>query len=726
MDTADAKLHYRVHGLDCAEEIAVLKQAVGPVVGGEENLSFDLVNARMTVLAQDKHLDRSDAILAAVKKAGFRGESWTEDSSRTTIWERRGRLITTGSSGALVVAGLAFEYRLLGVSANASGLATHEPPAGAIACYLLAVVLGAWFVIPRAWLAAKRLRPDMNLLMTVAVVGAIGIGEWFEAAAVVFLFSLSLTLESWSIARARRAVERLMELAPNRARRLLPDGREEEVRPDQINVGDRVLVKPGERIPVDGSVTAGAGAVDQSPVTGESIPVEKSPGDTVFAGTINGDGALDVACDKPASDSTVARIIRMVAEAHSSRAPSEQWVDRFARIYTPAVIALALAVVVLPPITLGDDWGLWFYRALVLLVIACPCALVIATPVSIVAALASAARRGVLVKGGAHIETPARLDVVAFDKTGTLTRGRPIVVDVVPLRDHNEKQLLGRAAALEARSEHPLARAIVARAKETGIAFEPAESFRSIKGRGALGRVQGREFWLGSHRYLEERGQDTDDVHDRIESMSAAGRTVVVVGNEDHVCGLIAIADAIRPDAPAALQELRALGVHRFVMLTGDNMGTARSIASQLGIDDVRAELLPEDKVEAIADLVSIGAVAMVGDGVNDAPALARSSLSIAMGAAGSDVALETADAALMSDDLMALPWLVRHSQRTLRTIHQNIGFALLVKAAFVVLTVLGHASLWAAIAADTGASLLVIFNALRLLRVRSQVARNP
>ncbi|MHC4391949.1 MAG: heavy metal translocating P-type ATPase [Planctomycetota bacterium] len=718
MPSSDRAVRFTVRGLDCGEEVAALKSTVGPLVGGEENLAFDLLNARLTVHSPDGKPVEVDAVLAAVVRAGLHAEVWTAGAPEEGDgWARHGRLFLTCLSGALVAAGFGLHalqegsLTLAFTGADGQGL-----PVLAIACYLGAVVVGGWFVAPKAWAALRRLQPDMNLLMTFAVVGAIGIGEWFEAAAVVFLFSLSLTLESWSVGRARRAVQRLLELAPDLARRLGPGGEEEEVAPGDVSVGERVLVKPGERIPIDGSVVAGSSAVDQAPVTGESVPALKEPGAQVFAGTINGDGALEVVCDKPASDTTLACIIRLVGEAHAKRAPSEQWVERFARIYTPAVLGVAVAVAVLPPLLVGAAWGAWFYRALVLLVIACPCALVIATPVSIVAALAASARHGVLVKGGVHMETPARLDAMAFDKTGTLTQGRPVVVELVPLNGHDERELLARAAALEARSEHTLARAIVARAKEDGVAFEPAEDFQAVKGKGASGQVEGRLFWLGSHRYLEERGQEVGELHARLDSMSAAGRTVVVVGNDDHVCGLIAMADAVRPNAKRILAELRKAGVSRLVMLTGDNEGTARAIAAELGIDDVRAGLLPEDKVAAIAELAAQGTVAMVGDGVNDAPAMARASLAIAMGAGGTDAAIETADVALMSDDLSRLPWLVRHSRRTLRVIRQNIASALGVKAIFVVATFAGYASLWAAIAADTGVSLVVIFNALRLL----------
>lgn len=712
--------HYRIRGMDCAEEVTVLKRELGPLVGGEDRLSFDILKAKMTVAGDVSE----DVILKAVARTGMGAQVWKEGSETAEpagIWQRWDRTALTAASGLAALAGFLTHAWIAGgltaaVGSEGAGLA-HAVPLASRALYAVAILAGLWTVLPKAWFALRRLRPDMNLLMTVAVIGAIAIGEWFEGATVAFLFALSLALESWSVGRARRAVAALMDLAPQMARIRRPDGREEEVPAERVAVGTVFVVKPGERVPLDGRVVSGTSAVNQAPITGESVPVEKAEGAEVFAGSINGDGALEVQSTKRAEDSTLAHIIRMVEEAQSRRAPSEQWVDRFARIYTPAVMAAALAVLVVPPLVFGQAWDLWFYRALVLLVIACPCALVISTPVSIVAALAAAAHHGVLVKGGLFVEVPARLRAVALDKTGTLTQGRPAVVEAVALAEHTQQDLFARAAALEARSEHPLARAILAYAKDLGVEIQPATDFQILQGKGASGKIGGREYWLGSHRYLEERGGETEKIHELLAAMSQAGRSVVVVGTEDHVCGLIAIADPIRAETRDALEALRQVGVQEIVMLTGDNDDTARSIALQAGLGEYRAEMLPVEKVAAIDELVArYGAVAMIGDGVNDAPAMARATLSVAMAAAGSDAAIEAADVALMSDDLSKLPWLIRHSRRTLRVIRQNIAFSLAVKAVFVVLTFAGHASLWAAIAADMGASLLVVFNGLRLL----------
>jgi Cd2+/Zn2+-exporting ATPase len=509
-----------------------------------------------------------------------------------------------------------------------------------------------------------------------------------------------------------------MQLAPDTACVRGEDGVETTVPVADVPLGATLIVRPGEKIPLDGQVVKGETSINQAPITGESMPVHKSLGSEVFAGTINHDGAVEIIATKLAVDSTLAKIIKLVGDAQSKRSPSEQWVESFARYYTPVVMALAIAVMLLPPLLFDGEWSRWFYEGLVLLVIACPCALVISTPVSIVAALTAAARQGVLIKGGPYVEAPARLRAIAFDKTGTLTRGRPEVRKVIPLSGHNEREVLDIAAAIESRSQHPLAQAIVRAAQSAGITPRPADDFQSLTGKGATARIDGRDFWLGSHRLLEQRGQETPEMHVALEEFAAAGHSVIVVGEEDHVCGLIAVADALRDEAPAALTALREAGIARLVLLTGDNRSTGEAIGRSAGVDDVKAELLPQDKVAAIEELAhQHGYVAMVGDGVNDAPAMARATLGIAMGAMGTDAALETADVALMTDDLSKLAWLVRHSRRTLTVIRQNIFTSLAVKVAFVALAMTGHASLWTAIAADMGTSLIVIANGLRLLR---------
>lgn len=718
---------FKIHGMDCAEEVATLKRAVGPIVGDENLLAFDVLNGRMSVAETATHVaDR--LIIGAVASTGMAATPWAPGGSDTGAADRRRQVQFTAASGVFVAGGMALHVLFSASLPAAVRLfldhASEPAPWPEIAAYLGAIALGGRFVAAKAFYAARRLRPDMNLLMVVAVAGAVGIGEWFEAATVAFLFSLSLTLESWSVGRARRAVAALLDLAPPTVRLLQPDGPEITTPVADVRPGDRFVVSGGERIALDGSVIAGVSAVNQAPITGESVPVEKGAGALVYAGSINGDGALTVEATKTADDTTLARIIRMIEEAHARRAPSEQWVESFARIYTPVVMVLALLVFLAPPLLFGGAWADWFYRALVLLVIACPCALVISTPVSIVASLASSARAGVLVKGGAFIELPARLQAIALDKTGTITCGEPAVVRVIPLGGHTEAELLARAAALEARSSHPLARAIVGYAKLRGVTPEAAAEVQVLQGRGLSGRFNGEPFWLGSHRYVVERGQDEPSIAQEVETLESDGKTVIVVGNGRHVCGLIAVADTVRPQARQVVASLHAAGISHVIMLTGDNRVTAEAIAREVGIEEVHAELLPEDKLRKIEDLVAkYGTVAMVGDGVNDAPALARASLGVAMGAIGSDAAIETADIALMTDDLAKLPWLIRHSRRTLSIIRQNIAFSLGVKAVFFALTFAGMASLWGAIAADVGASVLVVFNALRLLRpTRTQI----
>lgn len=709
--------------MDCAEEVAVLKRKLGPLVGGEDRLAFDILNGKL-IIDGAPGVVSSDDVIAAVARTGMSAEVWQdalERKSEQGFWEGHGRTLLTACSGLFGLAGFLAHASLAGglsaaLGSEGMGLSAGVPLV-AVTFYLAGIAAGVWYVLPKAWRAAVSLRPDMNLLMTNAVIGAAAIGEWFEAATVAFLFSVSLLLESWSVGRARRAIAALMDLTPPTARIRDETDSEREVSPDEVAIGQAFVVRPAEKIPLDGKVVGGHSDVNQAPITGESVPVPKAVGSEVFAGTINGDGVLDIECTKQAGDTTLAHIIRMVGEAQSRRAPSEKWVEKFARVYTPVVMALAAAILLVPPLMLGGDWFDWLYRSLVLLVIACPCALVISTPVSVVASLAAAARNGVLIKGGVFIEAPAHLQAIAMDKTGTLTVGKPSLVDIVPMSGHDETELLQRVAALESHSNHPLARAIVAAANERDITIPDAQEFEIVQGKGATGRINGKLYWLGSHRYLEERNQETPAVHERLEAMQQAGRTVVVVGNEGHVCGFITLADTLRSTAAETLKQLRATGIGHLVMLTGDNQGTARAIAAEAGLNEVHAELLPEEKVTAVEALVdTYGQVAMVGDGVNDAPALARATLGIAMGAAGSDAAIETADIALMSDDLSKLPWLIGHSRRTLAIIRQNITFSLAVKALFVILTFAGYASLWAAIAADMGASLAVIFNGLRLL----------
>lgn len=717
---------FRIQGMDCAEEVEILRREIGPLVGGESHLTFDILRGKMSISCPSAE---AAEIIRAVGKTGMQAEPWVEEPSASGMqagkfWLTHGRAIATLASGALTLAGFLLHAWLSGgiavaLGAEGHGL-SHNVPLAARLIYFAAILAGGWYVAPKALLAVKRLRPDMNLLMTIAVIGALIIGEWLEGSLVSFLFALSLSLEAWSVGRARRAVEALLDLAPPTVR-VLTDGRETEVAAREVVVGTVFRVKPGDRIALDGEVVRGASEVNQAPITGESVPVLKEPGTQVFAGTINGNGALEVRSTKSASDTTLAHIIQMIGEAQAKKAPSEQWVEKFARFYTPIVFASAILVFLIPPLVFGSGWSEWTYRALVLLVIGCPCALVISTPVSIVAALAASARNGVLIKGGVYVEAPARLKAIAMDKTGTLTEGRPRVAQVLPETGITERELLEIGATLESQSNHPLARAITDYCHQRGVRPRTITDYKAIPGKGAEGTIDGRLYWLGSHRYLEERGEETPDVHSRVEQYSALGQSVVVIGNQQRVIGMIALADAVRMDSSQSVADLRHAGIEHVAMLTGDNRVTAEAIAKITGVDEVYAELLPQDKVALIESLVAkYDHVAMVGDGVNDAPAMARATLGIAMGAVGSDAAIEAADVALMSDDLSKLPWLVHHSRRALSIIRQNITLSLAVKALFVVLTFVGFASIWAAIAADMGVSLLVIFNALRLLGVQA------
>ncbi|HSL24266.1 MAG TPA: heavy metal translocating P-type ATPase [Vicinamibacterales bacterium] len=696
-----AESTFKVEGMDCHEEVAILQRRLKRLEG-IESLDADVLAQRMRVKYDAARV--SAAVIAeAVAQTGMR--AWLEHeepvvpagSLRWRQW------LVLGSGGALAVAGVAY-------------VADAWPVLQLVLLAAATLASGAT-VARRAFTSARNRVLDINVLMLVAVAGAVLIGEWFEAATVVFLFALAQLLEARSMDRARGAIRALMDLTPADAL-VRRDGRELRISADDVRVGDRVIVRPGEKIPVDGHVDAGSSFVNQAPVTGESLPVDKSAGDEVFAGTINGRGALEIVVGRPRRDTTLARIIHLVERAQAQRAPTQTFIDRFARVYTPIVLALAVLVAIVPPLAGGGSFAQWFYRALVLLVISCPCALVISTPVSIVSALAGAARRGVLIKGGVHLERTGEVTCVAFDKTGTLTRGRVNVVEVVPVNGAGARDVLALAASLEGRSEHPIADAIVRHATAQNIRAMPAERFEALPGLGAQAIVNGAPAFIGSHRLIEERGWCSPAVDAEVARLSAAARTAVLVARDGGVAGIIAVADETREAAQDAVELLRGQGVRHVALLTGDNEATARALASDLRIDEVCAELLPENKVEVVRRLKAThGVVAMVGDGVNDAPALAAADVGIAMGAAGTDAALETADVALMADELLKIPYALRLSRATLRNMRANIVFSLTLKAAFLVLAIAGLATLWMAVVADMGASLVVIANSLRLLR---------
>jgi Cd2+/Zn2+-exporting ATPase len=701
---------FEVVGMDCADEVRLIEGKLGNLPG-ITRLGFDLVGRRLTVEGEIVAAEVERAVAQLGMRARLVGEAREQDR----WWERRGRLVLAAISGMLWLGSL---------------VAEHAFQSHALAAVLAmgAIVIGGWHIVPRGIRAALNRALDMNFLMSVAAIGAVLIGEYEEGASAMFLFAVAQLLETYSMDRARNAIKALLDLAPAEAT-VLRDGTEVRVLVDRVAVGETVVVRPGEKIPLDGVVLTGRSGVDQAPITGESMPVDKEPGAEVFAGSLNGEGALEVRSSKPASDTTLARIIHAVEEAQASRAPSQAFVDRFARIYTPAVVVLALLVLVIPPLAGWGAWGTWTYRALALLVVACPCALVISTPVTIVSALAGAARRGILIKGGLHLENAGRARVVALGKTGTLTAGRPEVVDVVPLNGADPVEVVALAAAAEARSGHPLARAVLRHAEERGVTAQPATEVQAIPGKGLRARVGGDVVYLGNERLFTELGALDARARADLEAQVRDGRTAVLVGvaagegDPVRLRGIIAIADRVRPEAAGALRALHREGISRVVMLTGDNQGTARAVAASLGgpgagVDDFRAELLPEDKTAAVQELRRAhGTVLFVGDGVNDAPALAAADVGVAMGAGGTDVALETADIALMADDLSKLATTIRVARKAEGIIRANITFALLTKAVFVVLAVAGIATLWMAVLADMGASLLVVVNGLRALR---------
>ena len=692
---------FKIEGMDCREEVAILERRLKPLPGLED-LVPDLVGQRLRVRYDAAKLSTS-AIAEAVAETGMR--AWLEHEEpvgHTSAATARQMLVVV--SGIALGAGLLLEF--LGL-----------PSLLVRAVFLLSILTGGIYTARRAWVATRVMSLDINVLMLVAVIGAMIIGEWSEGATVTFLFAFAQILEARSMDRARNAIHALMDLTPPEAfvRR---NGVETRVKVDDVRLEEVLLVKPGEKIPLDGVVVSGTSPVNQAPITGESLPVERSAGDEVFAGTINGYGALDVRVTHLRQDTTLARIVALVELAQAQRAPTQAFVERFARWYTPAVIAIAVVVALVPPLVMGEPFGTWLYRALVLLVISCPCALVISTPIAVVSAIASAARKGVLIKGGAHLERTGAVRCVAFDKTGTLTRGSPHVVDVIPLNDTAIDEILEIAAGLEARSEHPIGRAILARAVESGIALPQSREFQSIPGRGAEAIVGGEHALVGNHRLIEERGLCNAAIHSKLDLLAASGRTTVLVARPERPLGIIALADRSRETARETIEMLRRQGIVRIVMLTGDNRAAAEALARELGVDETHAELLPHDKVEVVQKLrEKYGTVAMVGDGVNDAPALAAADIGIAMGAAGSDAALETADIALMADELLKIPFAIRLGRATLRNIHTNVTLSLGLKAVFLVLAITGSATLWMAVMADMGASLLVIANGLRLLR---------
>ena len=695
-------------GMDCADCAAKLEKRISKVPGVEmARVNFGA--SKMTVT----HSGTVGEILTTIAKMGYEGrvdEGRRVKTEPAPFWQSNQYAKPTVISLIMLVSGLLAEKLFGAPDLVVNGL------------FLTGIILGGFLPARNGISMLINAREfDMNLLMTIAVVGASVIAQFEEAAAVVFLFSLGNALQGYTLDKTRNSIKALMELTPNEA--LVRRGTTEMTLPvEEIVIGDVIIVRPGERIAMDGKVYAGSSTVNQAPITGESIPVEKQPGDEIYAGTINERGSLEVEVTKLARDNTISRIIKMVEEAQGQRAPSQQFVDKFAKYYTPIVIVVAALVAAVPPLALGQPFHKWFYEAMAMLLVACPCALVISTPVSIVSAIGNAAKSGVLVKGGMYLEETGALSVVAFDKTGTLTEGRPQVTDILPVNGHSVQEVLSIASAIESRSEHPLADAIVKHAREQRIEIPGVSAFEAVTGKGAKALVQGKAYQIGNVRFFTGQAVGLKNVAGEVSRLQNEGKTVVLLGDNDHILGLIAAADVLRENAGQAVSKLKKAGIQKIIMLTGDNERTARAMADKAGVDDFRADLLPEDKVNAIKSLLAEhGKVAMVGDGVNDAPAMALSTVGIAMGAAGTDTALETADIALMADDLSKLAYAIKLSRKTLRIIKQNIAFALIVKGLILLLVIPGMLTLWLAVAGDMGSSLLVTLNGMRLLRVKHQ-----
>lgn len=695
---------YTIGDLCCATEEQLIRKKLTSQ-SGIESLEFNLISHRLKVT----HTCSEETIERHLSEIGLPGRIDSGDLSQTNTTYLR-ILLTTGFSTVFFLLGAGLQL-------------TSAPRLSSELLFLLSLSLGGWQIGFKAFKAIRSLALEMNTLMIVASIGAVILGQYAEGAAVVLLFSVSLLLESASTERTRNAIRSLMKFAPASGT-VMRAGIEQTVPLEEIRIGDIVVVRPGERVPIDGCVVKGDSSINEAPITGEPFPSTKGPGDTVYAGTFNKLGALHIEATRLSSDSMIARIIHLVEEAQNQKAPSQTAIERFARFYTPAVFSLAVGVAFIPPLLFNGLFSDWSYRALVLLVIACPCALVISTPVTLASAITNAARNGILIKGGKHLEILSDIGAVAFDKTGTMTQGKAAVTDIVRLNTISSQEILRIAAAAELHSEHHLADALLRKAQESGIELTEiqTEHFASITGKGIRARVNGTAYVVGNHLLMEEMGVCSPRVEAELARLEASGKTVVILSDEKSVLGLIAISDTMRAEARSTVNKLREIGIRRLVLLTGDNRATATAVANELELDEVKAELLPGDKLDAIRALRSrYGNVAMVGDGINDAPALAAADVGIAMGGVGSDTVLETGNVILLSDRIDKIPYAMILGKKAKHIIWQNITLALVTKSAFLVLGVFGWTSLWLAILADDGAALLVILNALRVLRNQRQ-----
>lgn len=696
---------YRIQNMDCPTEERLIRNKLEGMPG-IVRLDFNLMSRILTV---HHKLESQESVLRALKSIDMQVEPFRVDVPSSAD-DADAAPLSSSQKLLLGVSGVA------AVAAETLAWTSHSDASPlVIGLALISIATGGLPTLKKGWIALKSFTLNINFLMSLAVFGAVAIGQWPEAAMVIFLFAVAELIESLSLNRARNAVHGLMQLAPDTAFVQAPDGSWQSVQSESVAVGTVMRVKPGERIALDGVVIGGESSVNQAPITGESMPVDKRKGDVVYAGTINEQGVLDIQVSANSGDSTLSRIVRVIEETQGNQAPTQRFVDTFARYYTPAVVVVALLVAIIPPLVLGVPFAAWLYKALVMLVIACPCALVISTPVTVVSGLTAAARRGILIKGGQFLEAGHRVKAIAVDKTGTLTMGQPAVTEVKPFDKLTREEILLLAASLDAQSDHPLARAVV-KAGPQQVALKTVTQFETLLGRGVKGRMNGATYYLGNHRLLEDIGAYSPAIEEILTTLEDKGQTAIVLTKEATPLGVIAVADVVRPNVAEVIRTLNHLGVST-VMLTGDNERTAKRIGDSVGITPVNAELLPEHKLEEIRRLQSTyGTIGMVGDGVNDAPALAQADIGFAMGAAGSDTAIETADVALMDDDLAKLPAFIQLSRSTRRILVQNISAALGIKAVFFALALGGVATLWMAVFADVGASLLVVFNGLRLL----------
>lgn len=703
---------YRLENLTCTSCAAKFEKNV-KCLSNVKDAQVNFGASKITVYGKASITELEEA--GAFDKIKVREErQWIAPTEKIAFWKKR-------ENQQLILSGFLL---ILGAI---SSLTQGEERFLTIALYLSSILIGGWDLFREGIKNLIRLQFDMKVLMTIAILGAAGIGEWSEGATVVILFAISESLERFSMERARRSIRSLMEIAPKQAT-VRRNGEEIILPVDEIEVGDLMLVKPGQKISMDGIVSHGSSYVNQAPITGESIPVTKEKSDEVYAGTINQEGYLEIQVTKRVEDTTLAKIVHLVEEAQAERAPAQAFVDRFARYYTPAILLLAIFIAAVPPLFVGG-WADWIYRGLALLVVGCPCALVISTPVAIVTAIGNAARHGVLIKGGVHLETAGSIDTIAFDKTGTLTKGIPSVTHFETLLEtenhlYSKTYLLEIASALEKNSQHPVATAIYQYSQEQ--LEEPtskmADPFTSVTGKGVEGEIDGTLYRLGKPFFIEEFLTNSlpSFIQEALDAQQSKGQTVMLLGTKQQVLALFAVQDEVRLNSAEVIQRLHKIGIKQTVMLTGDNQATAQVIGHQLGISHIQAELLPEDKLTQIQSLRNQGAkIAMVGDGINDAPALATANLGIAMGGAGTDTALETADIALMGDDLQKIPFTIRLSRQALRIIKQNIAFAFGLKLLALLLIIPGYLTLWLAVFADLGGTLLVTANALRLLKVK-------